>query len=544
MPKSRIHPYHGVARTVNPWLDHRHDTRPSGYWRSARSPDERSDIRGFLVHPRISLRSCELLATCIADNSFRIYGARRPLKRHPQGPSSDPATRPRFFETPTRSNRSSGRTPCAFKRSSHVEKLDFADPDPVPRFERNAAGRTARFTRRRLYRRAAVQPRVPVLYGLVLPGIVGPAPRGTRDQRRGAGRTGNRTDRTRGPPACGKTCRAGCPPRAARRQGGVERQGAQRQGVDQQEDRRSQSRTSSAGQGMPPATAAVTPEKAVGETVAAIQKPEPKVESAGQPAQTAAITAPRPAEATASKVPAPEVKPEAKAEVVLPPPATLDVAAAPAAPTPAMAASKAREIGKAASASPDDPDNLVALVLTRPEINSLSDLNNKTIAITEKQSASSGRVSAALMAAGAAEVQFSEVKVQRDRPADQRRSPGRRRACLARSSQPVSRGRGIPDFSGAAFDQGAAVASRTRMRDLSAGSLRSVAEATSGFLVYRAHRCAHAGHLLTGWGLLFLRLSEQTNALETASRREASRGDRLKRQRSTSGYQSLDKIKC
>ena len=159
-----------------------------------------------------------------------------------------------------------------------------------------------------------------------------------------------------------------------------------------------------------PATAAVTPEKAVGETVATIQKPEPKVGSAGQPAQTATVTAPRPAEAPASKVPAPEVKPEAKAEVVLPPPATLDVAAAPAAPTPAIAPSKAREIGKAASASLDDPDNLVALVLTRPEINSLSDLNNKAIAITEKQSASSGRVSAALMAAGAAEVQFSEVK--------------------------------------------------------------------------------------------------------------------------------------
>jgi hypothetical protein len=161
---------------------------------------------------------------------------------------------------------------------------------------------------------------------------------------------------------------------------------------------------------MPPPTAAVTPEKAVGETVAAIQKPEPKVESAGQPAQTAAITAPRPADAPASKVPAPEVKPEAKAEVVLPPPATLDVAAAPAAPTPAMAPSKTREIGKAASVSLDDPDNMIALVLTRPEINSLSDLNNKSIAITEKQSASSGRVSAALMAAGAAEVQFSEVK--------------------------------------------------------------------------------------------------------------------------------------
>ena len=75
-----------------------------------------------------------------------------------------------------------------------------------------------------------------------------------------------------------------------------------------------------------------------------------------------------------------------------------------------MAPSKAREIAKAASASLDDPDNLVALVLAGPEINSLSDLNNKNIAITEKQSASSGRVSAALMAAGAAEVQFSEAK--------------------------------------------------------------------------------------------------------------------------------------
>ena len=62
------------------------------------------------------------------------------------------------------------------------------------------------------------------------------------------------------------------------------------------------------------------------------------------------------------------------------------------------------------SGSPDDQDNLVALVLAGPEINSLSDLNNRNIAIEEKQSASSGRVSAALMAAGAAEVQFSEAK--------------------------------------------------------------------------------------------------------------------------------------
>ena len=142
------------------------------------------------------------------------------------------------------------------------------------------------------------------------------------------------------------------------------------------------------------------------------------------PAQTVAVAPPPPAAAPApkeiaSKPPAPEVKTEAKAEVAvekkpevaLPPPATLEVAAAPAAPAPAMAPGKAREMAKAASStSLDDPDNLVALVLAGPGINSLSDLNNRNIAITEKQSASSGRVSAALMAAGAAEVQFSEAK--------------------------------------------------------------------------------------------------------------------------------------
>jgi len=160
---------------------------------------------------------------------------------------------------------------------------------------------------------------------------------------------------------------------------------------------------------MPAATAAVTPERAAGETVAAVEKPEPKVESSDRPAPApaAAIAASQPAEAPVSKAPTSEAKPVTKPEVVLPPPATLDLAAAPA---PGTASNKSREIGKAASVSPDDPDNMIALVLTRREINSLSDLNNKSVAITEKQSASSGRVSAALMAAGAAEVQFSEGK--------------------------------------------------------------------------------------------------------------------------------------
>jgi hypothetical protein len=176
-------------------------------------------------------------------------------------------------------------------------------------------------------------------------------------------------------------------------------------------------------------------------TVVESQAPERKLE----PAQGGAIVASQPAEAPKS---------EAKSEVALPPPATLEIAAPPAAPenaalpattgsapasaartiqqqvveatgmadlvtaigleaasksdNPETAPGEAGDSGKTASA--DKADDLVALVLARPEINSLSDLNNKNIAIEEKQSASSGRVSAAFMAAGAAEVQFSEAK--------------------------------------------------------------------------------------------------------------------------------------
>ncbi|KRR02435.1 hypothetical protein CQ12_37690 [Bradyrhizobium jicamae] len=220
-----------------------------------------------------------------------------------------------------------------------------------------------------------------------------------------------------------------------------------------------------AGKNAPPATPPVAGDKAV----AGGQTPERKLEIPQQPVpnQTAAIAAPQPAEAPKSEAKSevkpeakPEVEPEAKteakteakSEVILPPPATLELAATPAAPetaaTPAAVASApatrtlqqqvveatgladlvtaigtgreaasnldnpeiepARDSAKTASTSPDEQDNLVALVLARPEIGSLSDLNNKNIAIEEKQSASSGRVSAAFMAAGAAEVQFSE----------------------------------------------------------------------------------------------------------------------------------------
>ena len=149
----------------------------------------------------------------------------------------------------------------------------------------------------------------------------------------------------------------------------------------------------------------------------------PKLDSSDrpEPGRGAAISALQPTER-----PKPEVKsevgepPPAKSETAVPP-ATSEIAALPAAAgnAPALvprtiqqqvaeATGMADRVTKTASGSPGNQDNLVALLLARPEIKSLSDLNNKNIAIEAKQSASSGSVSLALMAAGAAEVQFSE----------------------------------------------------------------------------------------------------------------------------------------
>ena len=62
---------------------------------------------------------------------------------------------------------------------------------------------------------------------------------------------------------------------------------------------------------------------------------------------------------------------------------------------------------KTAPALPKDADHLVALLVARPEIKSVSDLTGKSIAIDDKQSASTGNVQRAIAAAGATEVQLS-----------------------------------------------------------------------------------------------------------------------------------------
>ncbi len=63
---------------------------------------------------------------------------------------------------------------------------------------------------------------------------------------------------------------------------------------------------------------------------------------------------------------------------------------------------------KTAPASPNNTDHLVALLMARPEIKSVSDLTNKNIAIDAGQSGSNTNVRAAIAAAGATEVQLSE----------------------------------------------------------------------------------------------------------------------------------------
>jgi hypothetical protein len=61
----------------------------------------------------------------------------------------------------------------------------------------------------------------------------------------------------------------------------------------------------------------------------------------------------------------------------------------------------------AAAASPDDAGSLVALVMSRPEIKSVSDLAGRTIAIDSRRSKASSDVRTALVAAGASEVQLT-----------------------------------------------------------------------------------------------------------------------------------------
>jgi ABC-type phosphate/phosphonate transport system substrate-binding protein len=72
----------------------------------------------------------------------------------------------------------------------------------------------------------------------------------------------------------------------------------------------------------------------------------------------------------------------------------------------------APEPSSADVSSPNKNDNLVALLMARPEIKSVSDLTSKTIAIDDNHSASVRNVRTAIVAAGAAEVQLNDSQTK------------------------------------------------------------------------------------------------------------------------------------
>jgi hypothetical protein len=67
---------------------------------------------------------------------------------------------------------------------------------------------------------------------------------------------------------------------------------------------------------------------------------------------------------------------------------------------------------KTAPATPGNTDLLVALLMARPEIKSVSDLTSKTIAIDDKHSASVRVVRTAIVAAGASEVELIGIRTK------------------------------------------------------------------------------------------------------------------------------------
>ena len=93
-----------------------------------------------------------------------------------------------------------------------------------------------------------------------------------------------------------------------------------------------------------------------------------------------------------------------------------------AAPVPPQEANNVETSGRTEAAQPSDTeqtasaptsntnntDNLVAVLMARPEITSMSDLTGKDVAIEDLQSASGATIRTAIAAAGAVEVQLNE----------------------------------------------------------------------------------------------------------------------------------------
>jgi hypothetical protein len=71
-----------------------------------------------------------------------------------------------------------------------------------------------------------------------------------------------------------------------------------------------------------------------------------------------------------------------------------------------------RMMAPGVAASPDEPDPRVALIATRPEIKSISDLSGQKIAIGNRQAKSENRIRTAIGTAGATDVQLNKGEMK------------------------------------------------------------------------------------------------------------------------------------
>jgi hypothetical protein len=148
---------------------------------------------------------------------------------------------------------------------------------------------------------------------------------------------------------------------------------------------------------VPEAAAAAPPPAPATEEAKAAAPPAEQVAAATPAAEPVAVATPaKEPLTTASTAPAPQ--PEA---IVKPEPANKEASSTVAAANPNNAA-------PAVSAAANNNDARVAVVMTRPEIEKLSDLSGKDVAIEEQQSEASKSLQAAIVSAGAAEVRLNE----------------------------------------------------------------------------------------------------------------------------------------
>lgn len=148
---------------------------------------------------------------------------------------------------------------------------------------------------------------------------------------------------------------------------------------------------------------------------ARIAVPKPASEATVIPEPALAMVAPSSAPEVAALAAEPAAT-AAQVAAVTPPAGQVTPANAPAPQQEATAAESSANAGasdtvdttSSRAAMPDSGENRVAVVMTRAEIESLSDLAGQDVAIEEGQAASSTSIKAAIASAGAAEVRLAE----------------------------------------------------------------------------------------------------------------------------------------